>query len=52
MSPEVEANEIVVRSEMMDIAPAQRKKPDDVFDFGPAGKAIVSLAASGWKPKP
>ena len=52
VSPEVEANEIVVRSEMMDIAAAQRLKPDAVFDFGPARKAIASLAASGWKPKP
>ena len=48
----VQANEVALRSEMMDIADAQRLKPADVFDFGPARQAMASLTASGWKPKP
>jgi NitT/TauT family transport system substrate-binding protein len=48
----VQANEVALRSEMMDIAEAQRAKPADVFDFGPARQAMESLKASGWKPTP
>ena len=48
----VQANEVALRSEMMEIPDPQRLKPAAVFDFGPARKALASLTASGWKPQP
>lgn len=52
VSAAVQNNEIALRSEMMDIAASQRLKPDAVFDFAPARRAMASLAASSWKPSP
>jgi NitT/TauT family transport system substrate-binding protein len=48
----VQAEEISLRSEMLDIPPAQTLKPKDVFDFGPVRRAAAELKAAGWTPKP
>jgi ABC-type nitrate/sulfonate/bicarbonate transport system substrate-binding protein len=48
----VQAEEIALRSEMVDVPPAQQMKPTAIFDFGPARKALADLNAKGWKPKP
>jgi ABC-type nitrate/sulfonate/bicarbonate transport system substrate-binding protein len=49
---EVQSEEIVLRSEMVDVPPAQQMKPSAIFDFGPARKALAELNAKGWKPTP
>ncbi len=48
----VQSEEIALRSEMVDVPPAQQMKPAAIFDFGPARKALADLNAKGWKPKP
>jgi len=52
VSAEVQADEVALRSEMLDIPAAKRLKPEDVFDFGPARHAAAELANTGWKPAP
>ncbi len=52
VSSDVQAEEVSLRSEMLDIPAAQTMKPADVFDFGPARRAAADLKVSGWTPKP
>jgi NitT/TauT family transport system substrate-binding protein len=48
----VQSEEIALRSEMVDVPPAQQMRPAEIFDFGPARKALAELNAKGWKPTP
>jgi ABC-type nitrate/sulfonate/bicarbonate transport system substrate-binding protein len=48
----VQGEEIALRSEMVDVPPAQQMKAAAIFDFGPARKALADLNAKGWKPTP
>jgi NitT/TauT family transport system substrate-binding protein len=48
----VQSEEIALRSEMVDMPPAQQMKAAAIFDFGPARKALADLNAKGWKPTP
>ncbi len=50
VEPNVQSDEITLRSEMQDIPPAQRLTPKDVFDFGPIRRVDAEFNASGWKP--
>jgi NitT/TauT family transport system substrate-binding protein len=52
VSAAVQADEIVLRSEMLEIAREKTLKPEDVFDFAPARRAAADLAKAGWKPTP
>lgn len=52
VAPAVQANEIALRSEMMQIPASQAMKPADVFDFGPVRQALASLQAANWQPTP
>lgn len=49
---EVQADEIALRSEMLDIPAEKVLKPQDVFDFSPAQRAAADLAKADWKPTP
>jgi ABC-type nitrate/sulfonate/bicarbonate transport system substrate-binding protein len=48
----VQSEEIALRSEMVDMPPAQQMKAAAIFDFGSARKALADLNAKGWKPTP
>jgi hypothetical protein len=48
----VQSEKIALRSEMVDVPPAQQMKAAAIFDFGPARKALADLNAKGWKPTP
>jgi NitT/TauT family transport system substrate-binding protein len=48
----VRANEVSLRSEMLEIPAGSMMKPQDVFDFLPAREALTELTDEGWKPTP
>ncbi len=48
----VRANEVSLRSEMLDIPSSSTMKAQDVFDFLPAREALEELTNEGWKPTP
>lgn len=51
ITPQIQAQEVAIRSTILKIPPAKQRKPSEVFDFSLLDEINQELDAAGWKPQ-